>query len=90
MAASAGMRRLRSAHLAVTRLCPMGKEEGGRVTAPARFTKTDVTRAMKGARDAGYDHVRVTIDVHGTMIIDVSDSPTIVARANPLDRLLPK
>jgi hypothetical protein len=60
------------------------------VTAPARFTKTDVTRAMKGARDAGFGHVRVAIDVHGNMVIDASDSPTIVARANPLDRLLPK
>jgi hypothetical protein len=60
------------------------------VTRPARFTKTDVSRAMTGARQAGYTRVRVGIDVNGNIVIDASDeSPTIEPdRRNPLDRLL--
>lgn len=60
------------------------------MTAVARFTQTDVTRAMKGARAAGFTRVRVGIDVTGNIVVDASDDPAPVGdgRRNPLDRLL--
>lgn len=61
------------------------------MTAPARFTKADIERAMKGARGAGFARVRITIDVGGTLVLDASDEPAALEPAprNPLDRLLP-
>lgn len=41
------------------------------VTAFARFRQADVTRAMKAAKSAGYENVRVIIAVDGTMDIIV-------------------
>ncbi|GAA0745000.1 hypothetical protein CA233_19070 [Sphingomonas sp. ABOLD] len=60
------------------------------MTAPARFTKTDIKRALSGAREAGFARVRVGIDVNGNMVIDASDDPMTIVEAtpNPLDRLL--
>ncbi|MGN7999754.1 hypothetical protein [Sphingomonas sp. 22176] len=60
------------------------------MTAPARFTKTDIKRALTGARESGYTRVRVGIDVNGNMVIDASDDQTTIVEAtqNPLDRLL--
>ncbi|MDP1026363.1 hypothetical protein Q5H91_03995 [Sphingomonas sp. KR1UV-12] len=58
------------------------------MTARARFTQSDVSRAMKAAREAGYDHVRVGIDVQGNIVVDASNAPMMKARENPLDRLL--
>ena len=62
------------------------------MTAPARFTKTDIKRAMQGAREAGFVRVRVGIDVLGNIVVDASDDPAALPmdRPNPLDRLLPK
>ena len=59
------------------------------MTTPARFSQADVTRALKAAKSAGYPRVRVTLDPHGNLVLDVSDETTLPAiRANPLDRLL--
>lgn len=60
------------------------------MTAPARFTKTDIKRALSGARESGFTRVRVGIDVNGNMVIDASDDPMMIVDTapNPLDRLL--
>lgn len=58
------------------------------MTAPARIRQTDVTRIFKGAKNAGFTHVRVAIDVHGNIIVEASDDVAPPVRANPLDRLL--
>lgn len=61
------------------------------MTVPARFKQQDITKALRGARAAGYVRVRVGIDVLGNMVIDASDGPAeVVDRRNPLDRLLDK
>lgn len=56
----------------------------------ARFKQADVTRALKGARLAGYGRVRVGIDVTGNIVIDAGDElgEVIPVRRNPLDRFL--
>ncbi len=61
------------------------------MSAPARIKQDDVTRVMRGARNAGFTRVRVTIDVQGNIMVDASDDPSPIApeRQNPLDRLLP-
>ena len=58
------------------------------MTAPARFTQSDITKAMKAARSAGFSHVRVGIDVLGNMVVDASDNTPAPERRNPLDRIL--
>lgn len=60
------------------------------MTAPALIKQEDVTRVMKGARNAGFTRVRLTIDPQGTIVVDASDDPEPVelAPANPLDRIL--
>lgn len=59
------------------------------MTAPARFTQSDITRAMKAARSVGFSHVRIAIDVMGNMVVDASDTTPALERRNPLDRILP-
>lgn len=60
------------------------------MTAPARFLQADITRAMKGAKEAGFSRVRIEIDPLGNMVIDASDEPmpNTLRPPNPLDRLL--
>lgn len=60
------------------------------MTAPARFKQSDVSRAMKGAKSAGFQFVQVKIDVQGNMVINAAEAPDTLepARINPLDRLL--
>jgi hypothetical protein len=58
------------------------------VTARARFSQADVTRAFRAAKTAGFSHVRVGIDVQGNIVVDASDVTVIPDRRNPLDRLL--
>ena len=58
------------------------------MSAPARFSQADVTRAMKGAKAAGFTRVRVGIDPLGNLVIDASDDAAPIDRRNPLDRLL--
>jgi hypothetical protein len=41
------------------------------MTAPARFKQADIARALKGAKNAGFDRVRVTVDRAGNLVIDV-------------------
>jgi hypothetical protein len=58
------------------------------MTAAARFKQSDVTRALRGARLAGFAHVRVGIDARGNIVVDASETPVAAERRNPLDRLL--
>ena len=59
------------------------------MTAAARFKEADVTRALRGARKAGFNRVRVSLDPLGNIVVDASDEAGDPAvRANPLDRLL--
>ena len=60
------------------------------MTTPARFKQSDVTRALRGAREAGFTHIRLEIDLTGTMVIEVATDAGEVGRgrSNPLDRLL--
>lgn len=39
------------------------------MTAPARFRQSDVTRAIKAARAAGADDVRVELEPNGKLVI---------------------
>jgi hypothetical protein len=38
---------------------------------PCAFRQRDVTRALKAARKAGYEHVRVEVDTDGRIIVIV-------------------
>ncbi|NKI99629.1 hypothetical protein [Novosphingobium sp. SG707] len=59
------------------------------MSAPARFTQTDVTRAMKGARKAGFSAIRVVIEPGGNIVMEASEAPNeAITRRNPLDRVL--
>lgn len=62
------------------------------MTAAARFTEADIKRAMSGARKAGFQQVRVGIDLRGNLVVDATLEPANEGadRPNPLDRLLPK
>lgn len=41
------------------------------MTAPARFRQIDVERALKACEKAGYEHVRVKVNVDGSLDIIV-------------------
>ena len=43
------------------------------MTAATRFTQADVTRAMRGARQAGFSSVQVKIDADGVLTIVAND-----------------
>lgn len=58
------------------------------MTAPARFTQSDIARAMKGARSAGFERVRIGIDPTGNIVIDASNDDAPIVRRSSLDRLL--
>lgn len=57
------------------------------MTARAKFTAVDVTRAIKGAKAAGLAIERVEIEPSGKITIITSAAPE-PRRDNPLDRLL--
>lgn len=44
------------------------------MTAQARFKQSDVTRAMRGARMAGFTSVQVKIDPDGNLTIVANDT----------------
>jgi ribosomal protein RSM22 (predicted rRNA methylase) len=44
------------------------------VTAPARFRQADLKRALKAAKDSGYEAVRVKIGAGGEMEIIVGNA----------------
>lgn len=49
------------------------------MTAPARFRKADIERALKAAKSCGFEDVRVKVNVDGSLDIIVgkaaNDSP---------------
>jgi hypothetical protein len=55
---------------------------------PCTFRQTDVTRALRAARRAGFEHVRVEIDRDGKIAIVAGatvDKPEVASNLNPLD-----
>lgn len=55
----------------------------------SRFTEKDVTRAMKGAKAAGFTRVRLHIDPLGNIVIDASMEPMEDrSQVNPLDIMI--
>lgn len=59
------------------------------MTAPARFSQADLSRALKGARAGGMRVGRVEIDPNGKIVI-VSESVAPAAAPNPWDEVLGK
>jgi hypothetical protein len=56
---------------------------------PCTFRQSDVTRALKAARAAGFEQVRVEVDTDGKIAIvagNGADRPDAVAGENPLDQ----
>jgi hypothetical protein len=53
---------------------------------PSTFRQTDVARALKAARAAGFKRVRVEIDKSGNIVIEVGNLDGVVASENPLDQ----
>ena len=41
------------------------------MTAPARFTQADLARAMKAAKSAGFEEIRVKVDLGGQIEVIV-------------------
>jgi hypothetical protein len=60
--------------------------------APCTFRQTDVTRALKAARRAGFERVRVEIDQDGKIAIVAGDGvdKTEIAIEDPLDQWIAK
>lgn len=58
------------------------------MTAAARFTQSDVKRAMAGAKAAGFTRVRVMIDPLGNITADASNDAMPASTQNPWDSLL--
>lgn len=54
------------------------------MTAKARFTQSDITRALRAARASGYANAKVTIRPDGTIDILVSNNE-LDASDNPWD-----
>lgn len=44
------------------------------MTAPARFTKADMTRLFRAARESGFTSVRIEIDKDGRIVADATDT----------------
>ena len=52
--------------------------------APCTFRRSDITRALKAARAAGFVHVRVEID-NGKIAIVATDNPEVGNVGTPLN-----
>jgi hypothetical protein len=57
------------------------------MTAPARFTKADVRRAVKGVEEAGCQIGGVKIGPDGSITVLTAAGVPANDRGNPLDRL---
>ena len=53
------------------------------MTAPARFRQTDIKRALQGAKAAGFDEVRVCIDLDGR--IEIIAGPAAAPGPQPVE-----
>lgn len=58
------------------------------MTARARFSKSDISRAMKAARDAGFWVSGARIEPDGSITILTGERIAANDRHNPLDRVL--
>ena len=54
----------------------------------ALFKQSDMTRAFKCAREAGYDDVRVDVSPDGTMSVIVGSAAKVAGRRNSFDELM--
>lgn len=59
------------------------------MTAAARFTQSDITRAIKGARAAGVHEGRIELDRDGKIVIIFGPDANRPAPANEWDEVLP-
>jgi hypothetical protein len=57
------------------------------MNAPARFTKADIARILKGAKEAAV-HVRVRIEPTGAIEVLTVEASQAQQGGNPLDRVL--
>lgn len=57
------------------------------MTARARFTQADITRAIRGVTAGGCRVARIEIEPDGTIVV-IPEGAAEMARPNPLDRLL--
>jgi hypothetical protein len=56
---------------------------------PSRFRQSDITRALKAARAAGFKNVRVEIEQNGTLVVIADDRVQTTARdRNEWDEVL--
>jgi len=60
------------------------------MSARAAFKEIDVTRAIRGARKAGCDAVKITIAPNGEMIIFAGTSSVEATNENSFDRKMRK
>lgn len=58
------------------------------MTAPARFTQSDVARAVSGARKGGLAIGSITIDPNGNIIIAAESVAGPAIQTNPWDAVL--
>lgn len=58
------------------------------MTAPARFTQSDVARAVSGARKGGLSIGSITIDPNGNITIAAESVAGQALQANPWDAVL--
>ncbi len=58
------------------------------MTAPARFTQSDVARAVSGARKGGLTIASVTIDPNGSITIAAEPATGPALQVNPWDVVL--
>lgn len=61
--------------------------QGAVVTAPARFTQSDLRRAAAGVRAAGLPIARIEVEPDGRIVVVVGEPGEEPDRANPLDRI---
>ena len=54
----------------------------------ARFTQGDLTKAIKGARAAGFEPRRIVIDINGQIILSSSQTENDDHSPNPWDDVL--
>lgn len=52
----------------------------------ARFTQSDITRALRGAQAAGLDVAGVVIEPNGSIVV-VAQGSGLIGGPNPLDRI---
>jgi len=63
------------------------REKSGVAMGRGRFTQADVVRALRGAKEAGLDVVRIEIDRDGKIVV-ITGKPTEASAINEWDKVL--